>query len=1684
MTRARAITLAGWRRRRLVLAALVVCATAGLSASAAVAAGPTWGVEITHANPFGLQVASCPGGKEQTLEPCGIDPFSGSGLSFARESGFDAYTITVRNTSTTEPAPSDKVGSTLTCLGGPSSSGVSLTYQWLRGGVPISGANGERYTLAAPDESQVIQCQVTASNSNGATAAVSEGALVSSSGGEEVTIPQGGLVNIESPAGKWLVGETVKCHAEEEASPSYQWLRNGKAISGATQQEYTLAAEDEGTALQCQETEAVPGGMAVAMSSSSDVVVVGVVAGEGEDQAPLPQAEALLPAATVVDQLPRGIVLTGVPDQLLPVPPEPASGGWVCKILPGKFEGKEYEGPSAFRCSNSQTLKPGEAYRPLTASVNVLPRAVTSKNEATVSGGGAEASASTTDEAQVTPAVPFGVHCFAVSILDEEQSIAREEQLEKEQLEKKPEKTCEDARSAEEPIPAGSHPFSVGTEFVLNYTTSAAETSLSPVVTPRLVSAGGGPKEIVAELPPGVVGNPQNMPECPFAVLQVNRCPADTAVGYTVVSYATGVIQGGRAQPFAIPAARLGESSSFAALIYNLEPTVGHPAAFGFVVVGHVPFVLEAKVRSDGDYGVSVGDSASAEKVLGNRATFCEYGAHGEGSTFSCDRAAEAPLGSKPFLTSPTECPSAAPLWTLRTNPWDEQSEYSSAAVAMNSVTGCSLLQFEPAIDFKPSPASEGGTSQADEPTGIAFDLKLPQTNDPSSKGTPELKNLKMTLPEGMSVSPSAADGLGACSNAQFGLETEFGPAAEERQKHEEEATGRFVPEASAKPAACPTEEKNGKTEIPSQIGTVEVFTPLLSGAPTIEGTPAREKYETERLTCSQGIWSNGPWSRSSEQREGGVEELENGNHERLKLSYQWLLNGKAMEGAEELEQGAKTKVYAFNPTIYAAEKGKSVQCQVTATNAGGSSVAVTRAVVVTPEPSPVPPFAPPSIAAPSGAASVGNTLTCPAGRWTSKTTPAFTYQWLLGGVPITGANGEGYKLLSEDEGKVIQCQVTASNEAGANKGGITIADSAAVVVPAEPSTAPPLPGGALQGQLFVGEPECSPCSTEDEEHGKLFRLFLQVRDPAAGVIIKLHGTTSANKDTGQLTTTFVQQPQQPFELLQLKLRGGPRATLANAQTCGEAETTAELTPWNAEGAAGEEHPIARPTSRFNVGGCAATPPFNPYFNAGGEGANATTAGAFSEFSVTFSRQDREQDLSGVEVHQPPGLAAMIASVPQCGEAQANAGTCPAESKIGITTSGAGPGEHPYFVQGNVYLTGPYKGAPFGLSIVVPAVAGPFNLGNVVVRSAITVDRNTAAATVTSEPLPQILDGVPFRLRKVNVLINRPGFVFNPTNCSRLQVSGTLSSAQGTRAQVSSPFEVGGCQHLPFRPKFTASTEGKASKANGASFVVKVESAGLGQANIAKVSLQLPVALPSRLTTIQKACVAAVFEANPAACDEGSVVGSAIIHTPVLKNPLTGPAYLVSHGSAEFPDVEFVLQGEGIELVLDGKTDIKKGITYSRFESAPDAPFTTFDTVFPTGPHSALTANVPEAEKFSLCGTTLVMPTTITGQNGAVIKQNTHIVVTGCRPTVQIAKVKVSGNSLLVTAKTGATGTVWVSGFGLRKIKRKLTAGTHRIRVRLTKIGIARRKHHRKTSVRVKLIVGKQATTKTRAVRL
>ncbi len=525
-----------------------------------------------------------------------------------------------------------------------------------------------------------------------------------------------------------------------------------------------------------------------------------------------------------------------------------------------------------------------------------------------------------------------------------------------------------------------------------------------------------------------------------------------------------------------------------------------------------------------------------------------------------------------------------------------------------------------------------------------------------------------------------------------------------------------------------------------------------------------------------------------------------------------------------------------------------------------------------------------------------------------------------------------------------------------------------------------PLVGGVLQGSVYLAR------QNENPFHS-LLAGYIVIDDPTTGVIVKIPGNLTPDPATGQITATFDENPQFPVGELRLHFFGGARGELATPEGCGTYTTTSDLMPWSAP----DSGPDATPSDSFQVGSdCVSA--FSPGFVAGNE---SPQAGGYSPFTLSLSRTDGEQNLGGVSVTLPEGLLGKLAGIPLCPDANASNGTCPEASEVGSVQTGAGVGPDPLFVSGKAYLTGPYNGGPYGLVVEVPAIAGPFNLGTVVVRQSLRIDPTTAQVTDVSDPFPTIIDGIPLRIRSVNVTLDRPGFTFNPTSCTPTAVTGTVTSTQGASVNVSSRFQAGGCRELPFAPKFTVSTQARTSKKAGASLLVK-GSFPTGDANVHSVAVTLPKQLPARLTTIQQACTQAVFTVNPASCPAGSDIGTASASTPILSVPVTGPVYLVSHGGAAFPDIVAILQGAGVTIDLTGSIDIKHNITSSTFASVPDAPITTFTLNLPEGPHSGLAAVVPAKAKGNLCGQSLSMPFTITGQNGAVVKQPVKIAVTGC----------------------------------------------------------------------------------------
>jgi hypothetical protein len=565
------------------------------------------------------------------------------------------------------------------------------------------------------------------------------------------------------------------------------------------------------------------------------------------------------------------------------------------------------------------------------------------------------------------------------------------------------------------------------------------------------------------------------------------------------------------------------------------------------------------------------------------------------------------------------------------------------------------------------------------------------------------------------------------------------------------------------------------------------------------------------------------------------------------------------------------------------------------------------------------------------------------------------------------------------------------------------------------------------------------------------------VEDPISGTTVKLPfhvrlcqgqgevigGLTC--QAPGQIITTAHNTPELPFEDLEVHFFGGERAPLTTPSHCGTYTTEALFTPWDGNG------PVPA-VSSFDIehgphgGPCPGRLPFNATFTGG---STNLQAGEFTPLTGTFSRADGEQQMRRVHFTLPPGLSGILTGVQLCPEAQANAGTCGPESQIGETTVSAGVGSEPVSVEGGkVFLTEKYHGSPFGLSVVAPVKAGPFDLEHdtsrpekympacdcIVVRARIDVDPLTSALTITSNAesegfaIPSFIDGIPVQIKQINFTTTRKDFQFNPTSCAKMSISGSVESDEGESRAVAVPFQVTNCATLGFAPKFSASTSGKTSKANGASLNVKLTypSAPFGsQANNHSVKVELPHALPSRLTTLQKACTAAVFNANPASCPAASIVGHAKATTPLLPVPVEGPAYFVSHGGEAFPSLIMVLQGYGVTIDLVGTTFISKaGITSSTFKAVPDVPVNTFELTLPQGPFSALTTNtnickvtktITVRKRVTVrrhgrkvrvtrrvkeqVATPLAMPTEFTAQNGAVRHQTTKIAVAGCPKT-------------------------------------------------------------------------------------
>ncbi len=828
---------------------------------------------------------------------------------------------------------------------------------------------------------------------------------------------------------------------------------------------------------------------------------------------------------------------------------------------------------------------------------------------------------------------------------------------------------------------AGSHPHTASTQFYV--ATDESDTGAGYPLG-ELKNAG-------VELPPGLVGNVQAIPTCTEQQLSSGRfapppCPRESQVGTATINILIG-------QP-------AGEKFPLKFGVYNLPVPFGLPAMFGFNVLGNVTHVY-AELRTGDDYGLTTLAKNTPQTIplegvkfdfWGVPADPSHDGERGEclyfGSPTGDSCPSTAPL--TPFLSLPTSC--VGPVETfLDVTSWQNEADTASFISHDNTLPipnpigadGCNAVEFEPTLEARPT------TTVADAPSGLDVNLHIPQNEDPEGTATAHLRETSVTLPEGLVINPSGANGLDGCSLSEFGFTSKEGD----------------VIHTTPEPAQCPDASK---------LGTVSLETPLL-------------------------------------------------------------------------------------------EK--------------------------------------------------------------------------------------------------------------------------------------PMPGA-----VFIADPYANPFNS-------LLAIYIAVDDEKTSLVVKLAGEVKADPVTGQLTTTFKESPQQPFEDFRLHFFGGAGGALRTPAACGTYSTTSSLTPWTAP----DSGPPATPSDPWAItqapggGTCPESEAARPHSPDLDAGTVSPIAGAHSPMVVNLRREDGSQQFSTVTVTPPPGLTARLAGTPYCPEAalataasksgneEKASPSCPAASRIGTVDVAAGAGPAPYWAQAAAYLTGPYKGAPLSMAIITPAIAGPYDLGTVVVRTALHVDPATAKITAVSDPLPTILQGIPLDIRQALIRLDKPSFSLNPTSCDPMAFDGSLASTLGQVAPLIERFQVGECGRLAFKPKLTLRLKGGTRR--GAHPALRaVLRMPAGNANIARASVALPRSEFLDQGHIGTVCTRVQHAAD--ACPAASVYGKATAFSPLLDQPLSGPVYLRSSDN-KLPDLIASLDGQ-IHVDVAGRIDSFKGGIRNTFEAVPDAAVSKF----------------------------------------------------------------------------------------------------------------------------------------------
>jgi len=519
------------------------------------------------------------------------------------------------------------------------------------------------------------------------------------------------------------------------------------------------------------------------------------------------------------------------------------------------------------------------------------------------------------------------------------------------------------------------------------------------------------------------------------------------------------------------------------------------------------------------------------------------------------------------------------------------------------------------------------------------------------------------------------------------------------------------------------------------------------------------------------------------------------------------------------------------------------------------------------------------------------------------------------------------------------------------------------------------------KGSIYIATPYENP-------FGSLLALYVVIKDPEMGILVKLGGSVDPDPLTGRLQTTFGEAafpiPQIPFSHFRFSFNSGPRAPLTTPPGCGTHTTTAVLTPSSGGG------PLTT-TSSFETttgpGGGPCPPASLPFLPGLTAGSIDATAGAFSPFFMRLTRSDTDQEITRLSSLLPPGLTGKIAGLQQCpqaaveaaraksGAAEQSAPSCPDSSLVGHTLSGSGVGPALTYVPGSLYLAGPFAGAPLSIVAIVPALAGPFDLGTVVVQEGLDLNPDTAQVEVkgdAAEAIPRILQGIPLELRDLRIMVDRPGFTLNPTSCEPAEAKATLTGVS-TLATLAAHYQASNCGALKFKPKLTLSLKGK-MKRTGNPAITAVVKPRTGDANIGASTVLLPPSLFIDNAHISNPCTRVQFNEN--ACPKASILGKARAFTPLLDQPLVGPVYFRSNGGErELPDVVADLHGQ-FHIVLVGFVDSKHKRVRTRFLDVPDAPVSKFVLRLAGGRRGLLENSA------DLCRTKPKARLVLVGQNG------------------------------------------------------------------------------------------------------